>query len=108
MTTGKTPARIMQDLANRVKFLRLHRHWTRQDLADAAQINVYSLKRFERTGDISLARLLSICEALGMLDDFNHILKSRERIRVDQWEFSKPALRQRGRRRKMVIEEVPV
>lgn len=107
MTTTKSPTRIMRDLANRVKFLRLDRHWTRQDLARAANVNVYSLKRFERTGDISLARLLAICEALGVLHDFNHILKSRERINVEEWKMSARVLRQRGRRRRIVADEAP-
>lgn len=104
MNTTKTPDRVMRDLANRVKFLRLHRHWTRQDLADAAKINVYTLKRFERTGDISLARLLAICEVLGVLHDFNQILKPRERINVEEWKMSSRVLRQRGRRRSVTTE----
>jgi transcriptional regulator with XRE-family HTH domain len=106
MTITKSPNQIMRDLANRVKFLRLHRQWTRQDLAEAAKINVYSLKRFERTGDISLARLLAICEALGVLHDFNHILKPRERINIEEWKMSARVVRQRGRRRQSVADEV--
>jgi transcriptional regulator with XRE-family HTH domain len=108
MSTTKPPAQVMRELAHRVKFLRLNRQWTRQDLADAANINVYSLKRFERTGDISLARLLAICDVLGVLNDFDHILKSRERIKVDEWKMSTQVVRQRGRRRSVEINDTPI
>ena len=96
--SSKTPADIMQILAGRVKTLRLHRHWSRQELADKANVNVYSLKRFERTGRIALERLLAICEVLDVLDDFNQLLKPRLRVDVGNWNVE---LRSRGRRNRV-------
>lgn len=98
MSPVKPPSQVMKSLAERVKALRLRKKWSRQELADYADVNVYSLKRFETTGQISLERLLSICFALGVLDDFDHILKVRERINVKDWKAPVNKIRQRGRR----------
>ena len=95
----------MREIADRVKALRLRRHWSREELAAYAQVNVYSLKRFERTGNISLERLLSLCAALGVLEDFDHIIKPRERINIDEWAISSRKIRQRGRRRSLAVTE---
>ena len=91
---------VMKELARRIKTLRLDKKWSRQDLADQAAINVYSLKRFECSGQISLERFLAVCGALGVLDDFKRILKPRARINVDNWEV--PTARQRGHKRTKV------
>lgn len=99
MPTIKPPAKIMQELAERIKALRLRKKWSRQELADYADVNVYSLKRFETTGQISLQRFLALCFALGVLDELDHILKPRERISVKSWTAPQNKLRQRGRRR---------
>ncbi|WP_423063328.1 helix-turn-helix domain-containing protein [Candidiatus Paracoxiella cheracis] len=102
MTTVKTPSKVMKELAGRLKALRLRKKWSRQELADYADINVYSLKRFEATGHISLERFLSICFALGVMSEFDHILKPRERIDVSAWKVPENKIRQRGRRRSEV------
>lgn len=102
MTTVKTPSKVMKELAGRLKVLRLRKKWSRQELADYADVNIYSLKRFETTGQISLERFLSICFALGVLGDFDRILKPRERINVKEWKVPDSKIRQRGRRRSKV------
>ncbi|OGT50072.1 MAG: hypothetical protein A3F17_05785 [Gammaproteobacteria bacterium RIFCSPHIGHO2_12_FULL_41_15] len=99
--THKSPREISIGLAKRIRVLRLRKNWSRQQLADQAGVNVYSLKRFECTGNISLSRLLSICLVLGVLGDFDHILKPRERVNVDAWTVPQRAYRQRGGRRRV-------
>lgn len=89
---------ILKELAKRIKILRLRKNWSRQDLADRAQVNVYSLKRFETSGQIALERFLAICSALEVLDDFKCILKPRERIDVNAWKAPPGLSRQRGGR----------
>lgn len=105
MSVIKSPSQVMREIATRVKALRLRRHWSREELATYSEVNIYSLKRFERTGKISLERLLRLCAALEVLEDFNHILKPRERIDVNQWSVSQRKIRQRGRRRSRQIAE---
>ena len=49
------PKDIAQDIAKRVTALRLQRAWTREVLAEHAGVNVYTLKHFERTGQINFS-----------------------------------------------------
>ncbi len=105
MPTVKPPPQIRREIAERIKALRLRRNWSREELANYSNVNIYSLKRFERTGHISLERLLSLCAALEVLDDFNHILKPRERIDITEWSVSQRKIRKRGRRSLKQSEE---
>lgn len=57
-------------MADRVRDRRLARGWTQAELAERAGLALPTLKLFERTGHISLDRLLRIASALGALDDF--------------------------------------
>ena len=104
MAELKSPAQLMHEIARRVKTLRLRRNWTREDLAQQSRVNVYSLKRFERTGNISLERLLALCSALGVIEDFERILKPRARINIDEWAVSEQRVRKRGRRKSIKLE----
>ena len=99
MAVIKSSETVMRELAGRVRALRLRKKWTREALADHSGINVYSLKRFERTGQISLERFLSVCAALGVLGEFDHFLKPRERVSIDGWTVPETKVRQRGQRR---------
>jgi HTH-type transcriptional regulator / antitoxin HipB len=65
-----TPAEIALELADRVRDRRLARAWTQAELAERAGLALPTLKLFERTGKISLDRLLRIASALGALEDF--------------------------------------
>ena len=109
MISQQLPLTISQELADRVKALRLRKEWSREALAASSNVNVYSLKRFERTGQISLERFLSICAALGVASEFDRLLKPRERVSIEDWTIPKKTTRQRGRRRvKMQRESSPV
>jgi len=63
-----------------------------------AGISLGSLKRFERTGEISLERLLRIAFALGASDDFEQLFAPRDPRSLDEI-IAEPPTRQRGRRR---------
>jgi transcriptional regulator with XRE-family HTH domain len=86
-------------IAQRIRQLRLARQWSREELATRAEINVYTLKHFERCGQISLERLLKICQILDMVDDVIRAFKPRQRIDVNKWSLPQLNTRQRGRRR---------
>jgi HTH-type transcriptional regulator/antitoxin HipB len=61
-------------LAGRVREARLARTWTQGDLADRAGVSGDTIKRFERTGRITLDNLLRIALALGQLDAFAAVI----------------------------------
>jgi len=73
--TPHLPAEIDRLLARRVRALRLLAGWKQVTLAARSGVTLASLRRFEATGRISLARLLRLCHALGRLDDFGQLLQ---------------------------------
>ena len=70
-----TPEEIAQQLAERVRELRLVRNWKQSTLATRSGVSLGSLQRFERTGLISLQNLLKLVFTLDRLSDFDSILQ---------------------------------
>jgi transcriptional regulator with XRE-family HTH domain len=56
----QTPLDIRRALARRVKALRLGRGWTQQEVAERAGLALPTCRIFERSGRISLDRLLKL------------------------------------------------
>jgi len=91
---------IAMDIAKRLTALRLSKAWTRQTLAEKTGVNVHTLKRFERTGQISFERLIAICQTLDVSHELERLFKPRHRVCVDDWQINdQTVLRKRGRRR---------
>lgn len=90
-----------QEIAKRLTAMRLQQAWTREDLAKRSGINIYTLKHFERTGQISLERLIALCEQLDILSDFERVFKPRTRVSIDDWQVpqQEQQTRKRGRRK---------
>lgn len=97
----KTAKELAQEIAKRLTAMRLQHAWTREDLAKRSGINIYTLKHFERTGQISLERLISLCEQLDILNDFERAFKPRTRVSIDDWQVpaNQQHIRKRGRRK---------
>lgn len=72
----KSQQEIMQDIAARAKDKRLQQNLTQEGLAARSGVSLGSIKRFERTGEISLKSLIDIALSLGCLDDFENIFAS--------------------------------
>jgi transcriptional regulator with XRE-family HTH domain len=72
---AESPAQIGAELAARVRVLRLARGWSREELALRAGVAPETLKRFERTGQIALARLLSLAVVLDGVDAFDALFR---------------------------------
>ena len=100
LMSDNVPNKIALHIAKRMTAIRLHRAWTRDELAKRADVNVHTLKRFERTGQISLPRLIALCEILDMLDDLIRAFKPRQRVSINDWQIQESKMRQRGRRKK--------
>lgn len=69
-----TPEETAQELAQKTRRLRLLRNWKQTTLAERSGVTLASLRRFERTGQVSLKNLLRLCFTLGRLDDFQPVL----------------------------------
>jgi len=84
-------------IAGRLKAKRLARNLTQQGLAARAGMSVGSVKRFEKTGQISFASLLNIALILDCLDECYSLFKENEKPASLFKEEPKKKTRKRGR-----------
>ena len=92
----KTPDEVLLEIANRAKQKRLSLNLTQSGLADRSGVSLPSLKRFEKTGLISLKSLLDIALVLGCLSDFENLFKTDDNITSLFAEKKEPKKRKRG------------
>ncbi|NBT86307.1 MAG: XRE family transcriptional regulator [Alphaproteobacteria bacterium] len=62
-------------LAKQVQAKRLSMNWSQKTLSERSGVSFGVLKKFERTGKISLESLLKIAMALGVLENFKDLFK---------------------------------
>jgi transcriptional regulator with XRE-family HTH domain len=94
-----SPKDIERLLADRVRAARLALGWKQATLAERSGVTLASLRRFERTGKVSLESLLRLCHALGRIDEFEQLLRPPAVQSLDELEArtTRP-LPQRGRK----------
>jgi transcriptional regulator with XRE-family HTH domain len=92
------PSQLCLELAARLKSRRLQLTWSQAELAARAGVAYSTLKLFERTGQISLERLVLIAAALGALDGFNGLFTLPKAASLEELE-ARVVTRKRGRRR---------
>ena len=97
-TNLSSPKEISEQLASRVRTLRLHHEWTQEELASRSGVALTTLKRFEQTGKISLERLLKIAFTLNALEPFGNLFEAPQIRSLDELPNQEKA-RQRGRRK---------
>ena len=69
---------------------------------------MYTLKHFERTGQISLHRLVAISSALEVSTEVERLFKPRHRVDMNNWSLEPQTTRKRGRRRKSQIQTADI
>lgn len=75
---SRLPSQMMTHLAQRERQSRKALGLSQEALAERADVSLGSLKRFERTGQISLESLLKLAFALGCLDEFEILFSPRD------------------------------
>ena len=93
-----TPSEMQDRVRAAARNRRLALGLTQNDLATRSGVPLATLKRFEQKGQISLAGLLALGEALDALAGFGTLFPAVEATRLEDLE--KPAARQRVRKRK--------
>ncbi len=93
------PREVQQSLAERARSERLRQNWTQDELAHRAGVSLGSLKRFERTGQVSLQSLLKIAMALDALSAFETLFKAPEFASLDDVLAADKPVRSRATRR---------
>ena len=89
---------VAADLAKRLKSRRLARNLTQAGLAARSGVPLGTLKKFERTGAISLVSFVRLVVALGEQAGLERLLETddNDSLTLDQM-LSKPKARKRGR-----------
>lgn len=96
----QTPREMVRLLAQRVKALRLERGWTQRELAERAGLALDTYRRFERTGRISLERLLKLAVILDARSGIDQLfVPPPARSLADLERQAATQARARGRRR---------
>lgn len=95
----QTPREMAYAISRRVKVLRLERGWTQQETAERAGLVLPTYRRFERTGQISLDRLLKLAVILDARSGFEALFPPGPASSLADLErqVRRPA-RQRGKR----------
>lgn len=94
----KTPQDIRLELAARAKAVRLMQNLSQEGLARRAGVSAGTIKRFEKTGHISIDSLLKISVVLDAAGAFDQIFAPRQKAPASIDELLKETvLPQRGR-----------
>lgn len=73
----KSPNQINKDIAARIRARRKEQNLSQVQLSKKSDVSLGSIKRFERTGEISLTSLIKIAFALGIEDDFDLLFSKK-------------------------------
>ncbi len=96
------PDDVLQQLATRIRALRLERSWKQRTLAERSGVSLPTLQRYEKTGRTSVENLLRLCHALGRLDEFTTLLEPAPASSLEELEArqqgSERTRRKRGSR----------
>lgn len=97
--TIQSPKEMARALAERVRARRLALAWTQEELAERAGIALSTYQQFERTGRISLERLLRLAVVLDARRGFEGLFAPPDLRSIEELEESERApTRRRGRR----------
>jgi transcriptional regulator with XRE-family HTH domain len=94
----RSPREVAELLARRVKALRLQRGWTQQEIADRSGIALATYRQFERSGRISLERLLKLAVILDAQASFDNLFTLPPARSLSELEDEDRPTRKRGKR----------
>ena len=72
----ETAEEIDLQMAKRLSRIRKRREFTQEQLSEMSGVSFGSIKRFERTGRISLLSLTKLATALGCADEIRHLFEA--------------------------------
>lgn len=72
---NKTPSEISRHIAGQIRAIRKRKKWSQVKLSEKSGVSLGSVKRFERTGEISLVFLIKITIALNCENELEGLFK---------------------------------
>ncbi len=81
----RTIGSVTSDLVDRVIARRKESKVSQMKLSELSGVSFASIRRFEKSGEISLASLLKIANALGYLEDFDLLFKNEKIINLKDY-----------------------
>lgn len=73
----KSPNDVNREIAMRMRGRRKEQKLSQVKLSERSDVSLGSIKRFERTGEISLSSLIKIAFALGCEEDFDNLFHKK-------------------------------
>lgn len=73
----RSPEDVSLGIAQRIAKRRKEKKLTQAALAGVSDVSLGSIKRFERTGEISLSSLVKIAFVLGVESELDHLFEKR-------------------------------
>lgn len=71
----KTPGELQTLIAERIRMIRKRRKISQQKLSELSGVSLGSVKRFERSGEISFLSLIKIAIALDLNNELEHLFE---------------------------------
>ena len=95
--TLKTAKDVGETVRSQAQQRRIALRLTQSELAERSGVSLGSLKRFERTGEISWVSLLALAEALDVLSDFERLFAAHTTYATIGEVVERPSVRKRVR-----------
>lgn len=80
----ETAEEIDLQVAKRLSRIRKRREFTQEELSEMSGVSFGSIKRFERTGQISLLSLTKLATALGCADEIRRMFEAVPYGRIEE------------------------
>ena len=82
--TQKTPQEINTSIAARIRSIRKRQKLSQEKLSEKSGVSVGSVKRFERSGEISLISLTKIAIALNSEDELANLFAEQPILSIQE------------------------
>lgn len=80
----KTPPEIERQIAERIRGIRKRRKISQRRLSELSGVSLGSLKRFERSGEISLLSLIKIAIALDISEELEQLFADVPPLSIEE------------------------
>lgn len=81
---SKPVTEVAFELAQRFRRKRLAQNKTQKDVSLLSGVALGSLRRFERTGEISLISLIKLAGSISAIENLNHVFREKVRLSLVQ------------------------